>query len=59
MRTDPPMTPTGEQRQTCVFCNRQSADLPVYSIGVGRIGICLSCSRKAVDTLERHQKRNA
>ena len=59
MKAEPPMMPTGEQKQTCVFCNRQSADLAVYSIGCGRIGICLSCSRKAVEALERHQQRNA
>lgn len=59
MNVEPPMTPTGERKQTCVFCNRQAADLPVYSIGCGRLGICLSYSRKAVETLERHQQRNA
>lgn len=52
-------TPTCEPKQTCVFCNHQAADMPVYSIGVGRIGICLDCARKAVAALERHQAKNA
>jgi hypothetical protein len=33
--------------------------LPVFSIGAGRLGICLDCARKAVAALERHQQKNA
>ena len=52
------LTPTHEPKQTCVFCNRQAADMPVFSIGVGRIGICLHCARKAVESLERYESKN-
>jgi hypothetical protein len=52
-------TPTRHPKQTCLFCHHQAVGLPVFSIGAGRLGICLDCARKAVAALERHQQKNA
>jgi len=45
-----------ENRQTCLFCIQSKTEMPVYSCGVGRIGICLECVEKARTALLRHLK---
>lgn len=42
----------GAAQQWCIFCNRHDADMPVYSAGVGRIGICKTCAQEAVRALK-------
>lgn len=49
-------TPRNDDRsQTCLFCLAKSEDMAVYSVGLGRVGICIDCSRKAQAVLEKHQ----
>jgi hypothetical protein len=43
-----------ENRQTCLFCIQSKAEMPVYSCGLGRIGICLECVEKARTALLKH-----
>jgi|GEM_PF-2731958 hypothetical protein len=42
--------------QNCFFCNRKDSDMPVYSCGLGRLGICLVCVEKARIALIKHQE---
>jgi hypothetical protein len=42
--------------QNCFFCNRKDSDMPVYSCGLGRLGICLECVEKARIALIKHQE---
>ena len=45
--------------QSCLFCGRKEANMPVYSLGVGRLGICLDCANKAVEALNKASKKAA
>lgn len=47
-----------EKQQTCLFCNRKDADMPVYSCCLGRLGICLDCVEKARTALIDHQEKS-
>lgn len=60
MRTAPQRNEHAELGQTCLFCNKsRDPELAVYSIGVGRLGICLECARKAVEALQQREKAPA
>jgi len=47
-----------EKQQSCLFCNRKDADMPVYSCRLGRLGICLDCAEKAQKALVDHQEKS-
>lgn len=47
-----------KNEQSCLFCNRKDADMPVYSCCLGRLGICLDCAEKARTALIDHQKKS-
>lgn len=60
MGTTPQRNQPEERGQTCLFCSRnRDPELAVYSMGVGRLGICLDCARKAVEVLQTHEKAEA
>lgn len=46
-----------DPEQTCLFCNRKDAEMPVYSCCLGRLGICLDCADKARTALLEHQEQ--
>jgi hypothetical protein len=48
------MTIKNENQQICIFCNRKDKDMPVYSVCLGRLGICLDCAEKARMALLAH-----
>lgn len=44
-----------ECTQSCIFCSKKrEQELSVYSLGLGRLGICLDCAIKAVKALLDH-----
>jgi hypothetical protein len=43
--------------QSCIFCNKHNKDMPVYSVGLGRIGICSDCAQKAAKELLNHKRK--
>ncbi len=46
-----------ERKQSCLFCSRKEAEMPVYSCCLGRMGICLECAKKAIIALEEYQAK--
>lgn len=60
MRDNPQRSEPVEHGQTCLFCNKtRDPELAVYSVGAGRLGICLECAIKAVEALEKHTEKVA
>jgi hypothetical protein len=41
--------------QSCLFCGKHDKEMPVYSVGLGRLGICFDCAQKAVKELWNHK----
>lgn len=42
-------------KQSCIFCpKKRDEKLAVYSLGLGRLGICIDCAIKAVKVLTEH-----